>query len=119
MDPAPESETFLISLPAEMAHAVRDLVASGKYGSVDELVQGAMRCWLKREGRLESLDGAIARGTAQLDAGLGRDLEEVMPELIAKFQARQGSFPRPLCDGNGTAHVGRIGLASISSTKAS
>jgi antitoxin ParD1/3/4 len=74
-------EKFSITLPGEMARVIHQRVDSGDYGSVSEVIRDAIRAWLQRERRLAVLDAAIARGVAELDAGLGKDPEQVRKEL--------------------------------------
>jgi antitoxin ParD1/3/4 len=40
---------------------------------------------MERERLLSTLDASIARGLAEADAGLGRDLDEVCDELEVKY----------------------------------
>jgi len=84
-------EKLSITLPAEMAKAVREKVISGGYGSVSEIIREAMRGWLERERRLANLDAAIAKGLADVDAGRVQALEEVRRELTERFA---GKAPR-------------------------
>jgi len=81
-------EKFSITLPAEMARAIHERVNSGDYGSASEVIREAMRTWLQRERRLLALDAAIARGVRELDAGLGKDIEEVRKELLQRLEAK-------------------------------
>jgi antitoxin ParD1/3/4 len=82
MQPA---EKLSITLPAEMADFVRRKVASGLYESNSEIIREALRGLIERDKRLEVLDGAIARGLADADAGRVSDLEEVRAELRDRF----------------------------------
>lgn len=81
MDQQQSFEKFSITLPGEMARVIHQRVDSGDYGSVSEVIRDAIRAWLQRERRLAVLDAAIARGVAELDAGLGKDPEQVRKEL--------------------------------------
>jgi antitoxin ParD1/3/4 len=74
-------EKFSITLPVEMARVVHERVSSGDYGSASEVIRDAMRAWLHRERRLVALDAALARGIAELDAGLGQEAEQVRQQL--------------------------------------
>jgi len=74
-------EKFSITLPGEMARVIHQRVNSGDYGSVSEVIRDAIRAWLQRERRLAVLDAAIARGVTELDAGFGKDPEQVRKEL--------------------------------------
>jgi antitoxin ParD1/3/4 len=81
-------EKFSVTLPGEMARVIHERVGSGDYGSVSEVIRDAIRAWLQRERRLAALDAAIARGVAELDAGLGQDAEQVRKELRERGNAR-------------------------------
>ena len=63
------AEKLSITLPAEMVRIIRDKVASGAYGSNSEVIRDALRAWLERDRRLAALDGAIATGLADANAG--------------------------------------------------
>jgi antitoxin ParD1/3/4 len=88
-------EKFSITLPGEMARVIHQRVSSGDYGSASEVIREAMRAWLQRERRLAVLDAAMARGIAELDAGLGRDTEQVRKELREQIRSKS--------DGSGQA----------------
>jgi antitoxin ParD1/3/4 len=77
-------EKLSITLPAEMAKAVREKVGSGGYSSVSEVIREAMRGWLERERRLANLDAAIAKGVADVDAGRVRALEDVRRDFTER-----------------------------------
>jgi antitoxin ParD1/3/4 len=81
-------EKFSVTLPGEMARVIHERVNSGSYGSVSEVIRDAMRAWLQRERRLAALDAALARGVAELDAGLGQDAEQVRKELRERLSAK-------------------------------
>jgi antitoxin ParD1/3/4 len=76
------AEKLSITLPADMARIVRDKVRSGAYGSNSEVIRDALRGWIERERRLQSLDASIMRGLADADAGRVRDIDEVQAELL-------------------------------------
>lgn len=82
-------EKFSITLPGEMARVIHERVSSGDYGSVSEVIREAMRAWLQRERRLAALDGAIARGIADADAGRVQTVEEVRGELRTEFGSKE------------------------------
>ena len=78
MQPA---EKLSITLPPEMASFIRQKVNSGLYGSNSEIIREAMRGLMERERRLELLDGAIAMGLADAEAGRLQEIEAVRHEL--------------------------------------
>ena len=78
-----------VSLPDQIRDWVQSRVDDGTYSSasdyLSELIRRDQSEFLNREQLLASLDEAIARGLADADAGLGRDLDEVCDELEAKY----------------------------------
>jgi antitoxin ParD1/3/4 len=64
-----------------MASFIRQKVDSGLYGSNSEIIREAMRGLMERERRLERLDGAIALGLADAEAGRVQEIEAVRQEL--------------------------------------
>lgn len=81
------AEKLSITLPAEMARAIREKVGTGLYGSTSEVIREALRGWLEREQRLAALDAAIARGLADAEAGRVQDTGAVREELRRRFGA--------------------------------
>jgi len=75
------AEKLSITLPAEMVRIIRAKVASGGYGSNSEVIREAMRGWLERERHFASLEAAIDRGVAEIEAGRGLTTSEVRRAL--------------------------------------
>ena len=75
------AQKLSITLPPEMASFIRQKVESGLYGSNSEIIREAMRGLMERERRLERLDGAIALGLADAEAGRVQEIEAVRREL--------------------------------------
>jgi antitoxin ParD1/3/4 len=75
------SKTLSITLPAEMARMIREEVSSGAYGSNCKVIREALQGWRERDRRLAALDGAIARGIADAEAGRVQDVDEVQTDL--------------------------------------
>jgi antitoxin ParD1/3/4 len=75
------AEKLSVTLPPEMASFIRQKVESGLYGSNSEIIREAMRGLMERERRLERLDGAIALGLADAEAGRVQEIEAVRREL--------------------------------------
>ena len=75
------AEKLSITLPPEMASFIRQKVDSGLYGSNSEIIREAMRGLMERERRLERLDGAIALGLADAEAGRVQEIEALRREL--------------------------------------
>jgi antitoxin ParD1/3/4 len=78
-------EKLSVTIPIEMARVIHERVKAGEYGSVSEVIRDAMRAWLHRERRLAALDGAIARGIADADAGRIKDIDQVRKEMEERF----------------------------------
>ncbi len=74
-----EIERVTITLPADMAAAVRGAVAGGDYASTSEVVREALRDWkLKRAMQAQELAALrtdIERGLADVEAGRVRDFD--------------------------------------------
>jgi antitoxin ParD1/3/4 len=58
-------------------------LASGRYNNASEVLRDALRLMEERERRLASLDAAIERGLADIDAGHVSDVDDVFDELEA------------------------------------
>lgn len=73
-----EIERMTITMPAEMAAAVKSAVETGDYASTSEVVRAALRDWkMKRALQLEEL----AALKADIDAGLA----DVTAGRVKKF----------------------------------
>jgi len=74
-----EIERMTITLPAEMAAAVRDAVEHGEYASGSEVVREALRDWKVRRAlhlqELAALKADIDQGLADLAAGRVKDFD--------------------------------------------
>ncbi|WP_020650058.1 type II toxin-antitoxin system ParD family antitoxin [Solimonas variicoloris] len=85
------AEKLSITLPAEMARAIRAKVEAGDYSSNSEVIREALRGWMERERKLVALDAAIARGVADAEAGrvltLDRARNELKKRIAGKRQA--------------------------------
>lgn len=67
---------------------VSRLVADGRYHSKSEVLREGVRLIQEREARLAALDGAIARGLADVEAGRTQPAEDVFARLQAKYEAQ-------------------------------
>jgi antitoxin ParD1/3/4 len=74
-------------LGKQLESFVAKLVASGRYNSKSEVLREGVRLIEEREAKLVALDIAIARGTADADAGRTRPAEEIFDRLDRKYAA--------------------------------
>jgi antitoxin ParD1/3/4 len=76
-------ERLTITLPPEMAEAVRSAVLAGEYASSSEIIREALRDWRHKRAlqrrELEELRAQVQRGIDDLDAGRVQDFD---PERI-------------------------------------
>lgn len=83
-------ERMTITLPADMADAVRSAVRRGEYASSSEIVREALREWRHkravRERELAELRTNIQRGLEDVEAGRVNDFD---PERIIQKGARK------------------------------
>ncbi len=79
------TEKLSITLPTQMANFIRQKVDSGLYSSNSEIIREALRALMERKQRFESLDTAMARGVADVEAGLVQPIDEVRTELRGHF----------------------------------
>lgn len=68
-------ERMTITLPAEMADALKSAVAAGQYASTSEVVREALREWTakRQHGGMAALKKDIEQGMADLRAGRASD----------------------------------------------
>ncbi len=78
----PAAEELTITLPAEMLRVIRERVESGGYASNSEVIREAMRGWLERERHFATLEAAIDKGIAGIEAGHGMTSAEVRRSLL-------------------------------------
>jgi antitoxin ParD1/3/4 len=75
-----------ITLPLEMADMLQAKVQSGSYGSVSEVIRAALRTMMEQERLLHRLDGSIARGLADGEAGRVRSVSEARAQLRDRLE---------------------------------
>ena len=80
------AEKLSITLPHEMAAAIRAKVSAGDYGSNSEVIREALRGWMEQERRLQTLDTAIAHGLADAEAGRVHGIDAVRAEMRTYFE---------------------------------
>jgi antitoxin ParD1/3/4 len=66
---------------------VQAQLASGRYNNASEVLRDALRLMEDRERRLASLDGAIERGMADIEAGRVHELDDVFDALDVELAA--------------------------------
>jgi antitoxin ParD1/3/4 len=78
---------FSVDLGRRLESVVAKLVKSGRYNSKSEVLREGVRLIQERETRLATLDAALARGLADIEAGRVRPADEVFDRLEAKYRA--------------------------------
>lgn len=73
-------------LGSQLEGFVTKLVETGRYNSKSEVLREGIRLIQEREARLALLDQALAKGTADAEAGWTKPAEEVFARLEAKYQ---------------------------------
>jgi antitoxin ParD1/3/4 len=85
-------ERISITLPAEMAAALRQTVEGGQYASASEIIREALREWTRRRDSelrdLEALREAVKVGD---ESGPGIPADEVFAELRRMIAARRAA----------------------------
>ena len=82
-------ERLTVTVPAEVATAVREAVAAGTYASASDVVRDALRAWVQAntaEGR--DSDALRREIRAGLDSGPPIPAEEVFAELRARYASK-------------------------------
>ena len=82
------AEKLSITLPAEMVRVIRAKVEGGAYASNSEVIREAMRGWLERERHFTTLEAAIDRGIASIEAGRGMTTEDVRRSLLEGLKTK-------------------------------
>lgn len=83
------------SLPQPMRDFVQRRIDSGQYASVSDYMRDLIRRdqnTINDEERwLRELDTSIAQSLVEMEAGSGRDLDEVCDELVAELKTTDGN----------------------------
>lgn len=85
------TQQFSITLPNEMAEAVKSKVAAGEYASESEVIRDGLRTLLARDHAVETwLREQVVPAAAALKANPGRALSvgQVQDHLVGKRQRR-------------------------------
>ena len=85
------AEKLSITLPAEMVRLIRAQVEGGTYASNSEVIREAMRGWIERERHFATLESAIDRGIAGIEAGKGKTTDEVRRTLLAGVKRKRAA----------------------------
>lgn len=73
------------NLGEKLENYVNELVKSGRYQSRSEVLREGVRLVEEREKRLATMDAALARGLADMDAGRITSSRDVRERLTAKY----------------------------------
>jgi antitoxin ParD1/3/4 len=73
------------SLGPHFEDFVQAQLSSGRYKNASEVLRDALRLMEERERRFATLDAAIARGLADIEAGRVHDADDVFNELEAEL----------------------------------
>ncbi len=83
-------ERMTITMPAEMAAALKATVAEGQYASTSEVVREALRDWAKaRDAERQAIEALRAAVRVGDDSGPSIPAAEVYAELRALIAARR------------------------------
>jgi antitoxin ParD1/3/4 len=77
-----------VDLGRQLEAYVDMLVKVGRYNSKSEVLREGVRLVQEREAPFAALDGALARGLADIEAGRVHDVEEVRTHLRERFRTR-------------------------------
>ena len=87
--------TMNVSLPDPLRDFVQQRIDSGQYASVSDYVRDLIRrdqsIVVDEERWLKGLDTSIEESLKEMEAGGGRDLDEVCAEIIADIRAAADS----------------------------
>lgn len=84
-------EKISVAVTAEMAAAMRSVVASGEYASTSEVVRDALRDWTARRADREQARAAIAQAwDIGVASGPPVPAEEVFTKLFARLDRSDG-----------------------------
>jgi len=82
----PPAERMTITMPTDMAEALRQTVAGGEYASTSEVVREALRDWTRsRNAELRDLKVLRNAIKAGLDSGSGIPADQVFADLRARY----------------------------------
>ena len=76
-----------VDLGERLESFVSEMVASGRYNSKSEVLREGLRLVQDREALLASMNAAISKGLADLDAGRVKPAEDVFDRLESKYKA--------------------------------
>jgi antitoxin ParD1/3/4 len=82
--------TVSVDLGKQLEDFMASLVASGRYGSMSDVLRAGVEMVQQRELDLAGFDAKIEEGLADVDAGRTRAIEDVSERLIAKYRAMAG-----------------------------
>jgi len=83
------TERMTITMPAELAEALRAKVQDGEYASASDIIQEALRDWTRSRGNdRHDADGLRDAIRAGIDSGAGLPAEPVFAELRSRYAAK-------------------------------
>lgn len=86
------AEKISVDLTPELATVIRQVVESGEYASVSEVMREALRDWLfRRTNRQQAIDELRRQWNEGLESGAAEDGEEVFARL--KLVPQEGFEP--------------------------
>ena len=77
-----------VDLGSRLEQVVTDLVKRGRYNSRSEVLREGVRIIQEREARLADLEASIRQGIEEIEAGGGRDIDDVAREMEARYRAQ-------------------------------
>ena len=85
------TQQFSITLPNDMADAVRAKVASGEYATESEVLRDGIRALMARDRAIEAwlrTEVAVSYDAIKADPSRGIDIEDVRARLAARHRTR-------------------------------
>jgi antitoxin ParD1/3/4 len=85
------TERLVLDLPSDLVETIRGAVQRGDFGSESEAVSTILRTWSNdelAEDDVEAIRKFVAEATAEIDAGLGVDADEVFDRLETRYTPR-------------------------------
>jgi len=79
-------ERITVTVPSDMAAALRATVEQGEYATTSEIVREALRDWTRKQnGELDDIDALRSAIKVGVNSGPAIPAEQVFAELRARF----------------------------------